>query len=140
MTLEERLDRIEARLGMKLPDLSHLSPEQIADQQARGILPVGIGTAGAPIQPGETAELAPGWSRIEKSVQAMHQPPLTPEEALTHYGGAGVPMLLVEPVRHIDGDDHRSILYPKGWSRVVSKHVPSLRARGAQAIPEEMLG
>ena len=139
MTLEERLDRIEARLGMKLPDLSHLSPEQIEDQKQRGLIPVGVGTAGAPIQPGEKPELAPGWSRIERSVAAMHQPDMSPAEALAHYGGRGVPMLFSEPVRLIDPDDHRFTKYAKGWSVVPEKHVPSLKGR-AEAVPEEMRG
>lgn len=138
MTLEERVDAIEVRLGMKLPDTSHLSPEELRRQQLAGIIPIGVAASGKAVAPGEVPELAPGHERFRQSVANMTKPAMDPEEAVTHYGGASVPMFFSEPIRLIDSDDHRATVYPKGWNRVPEKHTNQLKGR-AERVPEAML-
>ena len=129
MTIEERLDRIEQRLGMELPNVSGLTPEQIEDQKRRGIIPVGIGAASKSTLPGQTPELSPGWSRTIASVRAMREPALSPSEALEHYGGESQRVFFSEPIKVIDADDLRAIQYEKGWHSVPVKHLSQLRGR-----------
>ena len=143
MTLEERVAAIEQRLGMAMPDTSHLSPEQLADQKRRGIIPVGIGAASKSTLPGQTPELSPGWSRTIASVRAMREPSLTPAEALTHYGGESQRVFFSEPIRLIDPDDLRAIQYEKGWHSVPVKHLSQLKGRAqwdSEAVQEERVG
>ena len=129
MTLEERVAAIEQRLGMAMPDTSHLSPEQVEDAKKRGIIPVGVGAASKSTLPGQTPELSPGWSRTIASVRAMREPALSPSEALNHYGGESQRVFFSEPIKVIDADDLRAIQYEKGWHSVPAKHLSQLRGR-----------
>ena len=136
MTIYERIDELEAqmrdvrvRLGMELPNVSGLTPEQIEDQKRRGIIPVGVGAASKSTLPGQVPELSPGWSRTIASVRAMREPSLTPAEALTHYGGESQRVFFSEPIKVIDADDLRAIQYEKGWHSVPVKHLSQLKGR-----------
>jgi hypothetical protein len=136
-TLEREMREVRVRLGMIMPDTSHLSPEELRKQQLAGIIPIGVAASGKAAGPGEVPEIAPGHERFRQSVANMTKPAMDPEEAVTHYGGASVPMFFNEPVRLIDPDDHRAIVYPKGWSRVPEKHTNQLKGR-AERVPESM--
>ena len=127
--MESQLREVRVRLGMEIPDTSHLTAEQIATQKRAGILPIGVGAASKSTLPGQVVEYAPGFSRTREAVANLRAEPMTPAEALEHYGGNSVRVFFTEPIKVIDADDLRAIQYPKGWNSVCKKHLPQLRGR-----------
>jgi hypothetical protein len=138
MTLDERLDKLERslrecriRLGLELPN-----DDELLELKRKGV--VGIGRAST-VSPGGTIGELPGLAMLRKAQEASRLPTMTPEEAVSHYGGESVAMLLGDAIRYLDPVDHRIVLYPRGWSKVPARHVAALEGMKGMRIPPDML-